>query len=83
VTFVGVLAMNDRSLVLLGVEAEARRVLGDRASDWMMKPSRLLDGLAPADLATSPDGARAVLHELRRASAQLSASSLRAVLRAI
>jgi hypothetical protein len=66
--------VRDRSLVLLGVEAEARLVLGDHASVWMVKPSRLLDGLAPADLATSPDGARAVLHELRQASAPLKAS---------
>ena len=66
--------MKDRSLVLLGVEAEARKVLGDGASVWMVKPSRLLDGMAPAELATSPDGARAVLHELRQASTALKAS---------
>lgn len=53
------------------VEAEAREALGDEASDWMTKPSRLLDGIAPAELATSPEGARVVLHELRRASKPL------------
>jgi uncharacterized protein (DUF2384 family) len=74
--------VKDRSLLLLGVEAEARRVLGDEAAVWMAKPSRLLDGLAPADLAASPEGARAVLHELRKASARLGASRLRASLRA-
>ena len=65
--------VKDRSLVLLGVEAEAQKVLGDGASVWMVRPSRLLDGMAPADLATSPDGARAVLHELRQASRALKA----------
>jgi len=74
--------VKDGSLVRLGVEAEARQVLGDRASDWMVRPSRLLDGLAPADLATSPEGARAVLHELRKASTQLRASKPRAKARA-
>jgi uncharacterized protein (DUF2384 family) len=66
--------VKDRSLVLLDVEAEAQKVLGDHASVWMVRPSRLLDGMAPAELATSPDGARAVLHELRQASAPLKAS---------
>ncbi len=69
--------MKDGALVLLGVEAEARRVLCDGASEWMVKPSRLLDGMAPADLATSPEGARAVLHELRRASTEYSAPEVR------
>jgi hypothetical protein len=68
------MTMKDRSLVLLSVEAEAQKVLGDSASVWMARPSRLLDGMAPADLATSPEGARAVLHELRQASAVLKAS---------
>jgi uncharacterized protein (DUF2384 family) len=68
------MAVKDRSLVLLGVEAEAQKVFGDGASAWMVRPSRLLDGMAPADLATSPDGARAVLHELRQASKALKAS---------
>jgi len=67
--------MKDRSLVLLGVEAEARAVLGDHASTWMARPSRLLDGMAPVDLATSPDGARVVLHELRQARAAIKAAS--------
>ena len=66
--------MKDRALVLLGVEAEAREVLGDGATDWMVRPSKLLDGMAPVDVATSPDGARAVLHELRRASVMLRAA---------
>jgi uncharacterized protein (DUF2384 family) len=66
--------MKDRSLLLLDVEAEAREVLGEGATDWMVRPSKLLDGIAPVDLAGSPDGARAVLHELRRASEALRAS---------
>ena len=49
------------------VELEARGLLGDRASAWMVTPSRLLDGITPAELAASPDGARVVLHVLRRA----------------
>lgn len=40
-----------------GVEAEAHRVLGNDASRWMTRPSRLLDGMAPADFATSREGA--------------------------
>jgi hypothetical protein len=52
---------------LTRVEVEARGLLGDRASDWMVTPSRFLDGIAPAELAASPDGARVVLHVLRRA----------------
>ena len=75
--------MKDRSLARLGVEAEAREVLGERASDWMVRPSRLLDGLAPAELAISPEGARAVLHELRKASQQLRASKPRTKTRTI
>ena len=59
---------------LLRVKAEANRLLGDGASDWMAMPSRLLDGMAPSDLATSHDGVRAVLHELRRASRALRAA---------
>ena len=66
--------MRDRSSVLLSVKAEAHRLLGDHASQWMANPSRMLDGLAPVDLAISPDGARAVLHELRLTSVALSAA---------
>ena len=64
-------------LVLLEVETEARCVLGDDAPEWIARPSRLFDGIAPTDLAASPEGARAVLHELRHASAILRASRLR------
>lgn len=57
--------------ILLNVEAEARDALGDRASKWMVKPSKLLDGMAPAELATSHEGAQVVLIELERASKPL------------
>jgi uncharacterized protein (DUF2384 family) len=67
--------MDHRDEALLRVEAEARKVLGDDAPIWMARPSKLLDGMAPVDLARSPDGARAVLHELRQASKALKASS--------
>ena len=65
----------DLNLVLVGVASEARTLLGDRASEWMVTPSQRLDGMTPAELATSPEGARVVLHELRRASATIEAST--------
>jgi uncharacterized protein (DUF2384 family) len=55
------------------VEIEVRKVLGDRASEWMRKPSKLLDGMAPAELANSSEGARVVLLELDRAKTPLRA----------
>ena len=57
----------------LKVEAEARKILGDHADVWMRKPSKLLDGMAPAELARSKDGARVVLLELQRAETPLKA----------
>jgi hypothetical protein len=39
----------------LVVEAGAREVLGDRASEWMVKPTKLLDGMVPAELASSQE----------------------------
>jgi hypothetical protein len=60
---------------VLQVETEARKVLGDRASEWMRKPSKLLDGMAPAELANSSDGARVVLLELDRAKTPLRAAA--------
>lgn len=58
---------------VLQVENEARKVLGDRAVEWMQKPSKLLDGMAPAEVATSSEGARVVLVELDRAKTPLQA----------
>ncbi|HXP74259.1 MAG TPA: MbcA/ParS/Xre antitoxin family protein [Stellaceae bacterium] len=60
---------------VLQVENEARKVLGDRAQEWMRKPSKLLDGMAPAELATSREGARVVLVELDRAKTPLRATA--------
>ena len=57
------------------VETEARKVLGDHVHEWMRKPSKLLDGMAPADLANSRDGARVVLLELDRAKTPLRATA--------
>jgi len=57
------------------VEIEVRKVLGDHASEWMRKPSKLLDGMAPAELASSRDGARVVLLELDRARTPLRAAA--------
>ena len=59
----------------LEVTAEARKILGDQADDWMQRPSKLLDGMAPADLARSEDGARVVLLELERAKTPLKAAA--------
>jgi hypothetical protein len=61
---------------LLSVEAEVREVLGDRASEWMHRPSKLLDGMTPAEVATTPAGKRIVLHELHRAAIPLRAAFL-------
>ena len=58
----------------LDVTAEARKILGDQADDWMQRPSKLLDGMTPADLARSEDGARVVLLELQRAKTPLKAA---------
>ena len=55
------------------VEIEVRKVLGDRAKEWMRRPSKLLDGMAPSELANSRDGARVVLLELDRAQTPLRA----------
>jgi uncharacterized protein (DUF2384 family) len=68
--------MTDRRQNLTSVEAAARMVLGDRAPEWMARPNGMLDGLAPADLATSPEGARVVLHELDQPSTRLRAKRL-------
>jgi uncharacterized protein (DUF2384 family) len=68
--------MTDRRQILSNVEAAARIILGERAAEWMQRPNAMLDGLAPADLATSPEGARVVLHELDQPSTQLRAKRL-------
>ncbi len=61
----------------LHVAAEARKILGDGADAWMQRPSKLLDGMAPADLARSKDGARVVLLELERAKTPLKVAARR------
>ncbi|HMK67622.1 MAG TPA: antitoxin Xre/MbcA/ParS toxin-binding domain-containing protein [Stellaceae bacterium] len=65
--------MSDRESALMSVEAEARKLLGDGAAEWMVRPSKVLDGMMPAELATSPEGATVVLHELRRVVPSLRA----------
>ena len=67
--------MPERRQAVLRVKAEAYRILGDKASEWMARPSRLLDGMAPVELAVSAEGARVVLHELNQASTPLRALS--------
>jgi len=59
------------------VTAEARKILGDHADDWMQTPSKLLDGMAPVELARSKEGARVVLLELERAKTPLKAAARR------
>ena len=56
---------------LADLEVEAREVLGDRASEWLVKPSRLFDGMTPAEVAVTPAGTRVVIHELRRVAVPL------------
>lgn len=56
------------------VEIEVRKLLGDGASEWMQRPSKLLDGMAPAELARSSEGARVVLMELDRAATSVRAA---------
>jgi uncharacterized protein (DUF2384 family) len=68
--------MTDRRQILNSVEAAAQIILGDRAAEWMLRPNAMLDGLAPADLAISPEGARVVLHELDHPSTRLRAKRL-------
>ncbi|HTS92111.1 MAG TPA: antitoxin Xre/MbcA/ParS toxin-binding domain-containing protein [Stellaceae bacterium] len=67
--------MSDRKSALKSVEAEARKLLGDGAAEWLVRPSKVLDGMMPTELATSPEGASVVLHELRRVSAPLRAAN--------
>jgi len=67
-----VMPSHSQSLAIL--EAEARQILGERASEWLVKPSKLLDGMIPAEFATTPEGLRVVLHELRRAAIPLRAA---------
>jgi len=69
--------MTMRKDALSSVEAEARKLLGDGAAEWMVRPSKVLDGMMPAELAISPEGAYVVLHELRRASEPLRVASQR------
>ena len=61
------------SAALISVESEARKIFGDHTAEWMRRPSRLLDGMAPAELAITPEGARVVLHELEQEKAVLKA----------
>jgi len=62
---------------LVELEIEAREMLGDHASDWLVKPSRLLDGMTPLEVATTPAGKRVVLYELRRGAVPLRAAILK------
>ena len=65
--------MVPHNAALISVESEARKIFGDHAAEWMKRPSRLLDGMAPAELAVTPEGARVVLHELEQGSKVLRA----------
>lgn len=44
----------------------ARELLGSDVDEWMGRQSRFLAGLTPAELASTPEGARVVLLELER-----------------
>jgi uncharacterized protein (DUF2384 family) len=58
--------MSTRTDSLSNVEAEARKVLGERAASWLHRPHRSLDGMTPHELAQSPEGAWVVLRQLER-----------------
>jgi len=58
--------MAARKETFSNVEAEAKERFGEGASNWLHRPSRLLDGLTPHELAQTPEGAWVVLRELRR-----------------
>jgi uncharacterized protein (DUF2384 family) len=58
--------MSTRTDSLSNVEAEAKKVLGERAANWLHRPHRSLDGMTPHELAQSPAGAWVVLRQLER-----------------
>ena len=58
--------MSTRTDSLSNVEAEAKKVLGERAASWLHRPHRSLDGMTPHELAQSPAGAWVVLRQLQR-----------------
>lgn len=60
--------MPDPNTLLTTVEAEVASVIGPAAEGWMRTPNRLFDGLTPRELAQTPEGARVVVAELRRAT---------------
>jgi hypothetical protein len=59
---------------LAELEIEARELLGDHASEWLVRPSSLLDGMTPAEVAATAAGKRVVLHELKRMAIPLRAA---------
>jgi len=63
--------MSSHSQSLVALEALVRQILGDRASEWLVKPSKLLDGMTPAELAATPEDRQVVLQDLRRAAIPL------------
>ena len=72
----------DRSHSPISLEREARELLGDGASEWLVRPSKLLDGMTPAEVATTPVGKQAVLTELKRASKPLREALVNQLVRA-
>jgi len=58
--------MSTQTDSLSRVEAEAKKVLGERAHNWLHRPHRSLDGMTPHELAQSPAGAWVVLRQLER-----------------
>jgi len=62
-------AENDGALRIVRIADMAKRIFGDRAVafDWLRKPNRGMDGIAPIDLLESETGARLVeqaLHQI-------------------
>ena len=63
--------MDKRSQNLTELEAVVRDYLGPDTTEWIAKPSGLLDGMTPLEAAATPEGRQMVVHELRRVAAPL------------
>jgi len=73
--------MSTRTDSLSNVEAEAKKVFGERATSWLYRPHRLLDGMTPHELAQTPEGAWVVLRQLERDPLPLIRAKPRVTLR--
>ncbi len=65
--------MTEGSPHLGEVVAQARKVLGGEAENWLHKRNRRLADLSPFELARTQPGAKVVMFELKRAADEPSA----------